>query len=306
MSHTKRLERARVALEGLSVADAFGAIYEGRDPVFWLRVLETRELPATPWLFTDDTNMALSIFSVLRQFGAINQDALAADFAARYDSRRGYGAAMHGLLARYRRGEDWRAAAGGLFNGTGSYGNGSAMRVGLVGAYFADDLDAAVEAARLSAEVTHAHPEAEAGAIAVAVAAAVAWNVRQAGERPARADFIARVVLHVPESEVRAGLVQARDLRPDATAYEAITTLGNGSRVTCMDTVPFALWCAGEQLDDYEEAFWLTLSGGGDTDTTCAIVGGIVASYTGVAGIPAAWLEAREPLSLWAFGDEEG
>ena len=47
------------------------------------------------------------------------------------------------------------------------------------------------------------------------------------------------------------------------------------------------------------DAPWLTVSGLGDRDTTCAIVGGIVACYVGEEGIPAAWLQAREPLPDW-------
>ena len=39
----------------------------------------------------------------------------------------------------------------------------------------------------------------------------------------------------------------------------------------------------------------------GDVDTTCAMVGGIVVLYTGVEGIPAEWIQAREPLPDWAF-----
>jgi ADP-ribosylglycohydrolase len=38
------------------------------------------------------------------------------------------------------------------------------------------------------------------------------------------------------------------------------------------------------------------VSGLGDRDTTCAIVGGIVAARHGVEGIPADWLAARESL----------
>ena len=38
-----------------------------------------------------------------------------------------------------------------------------------------------------------------------------------------------------------------------------------------------------------------------DRDTTYAIVGGIVASYTGVEGIPQEWLESRERLPAWPF-----
>jgi ADP-ribosylglycohydrolase len=34
-------------------------------------------------------------------------------------------------------------------------------------------------------------------------------------------------------------------------------------------------------------------------DTTAAIAGGVVAAYTGIDGIPSAWLAAREPLPEW-------
>ena len=40
--------------------------------------------------------------------------------------------------------------------------------------------------------------------------------------------------------------------------------LGAGREVLSQDTVPFALWCAAQQLDHYEEALWLTVSGLGD------------------------------------------
>lgn len=53
---------------------------------------------------------------------------------------------------------------------------------------------------------------------------------------------------------------------------------------------------AGGHLGAFEDALWATVSGLGDRDTTCAIVGGIVAGAVGSAGLPAAWLEHREPL----------
>jgi ADP-ribosylglycohydrolase len=56
------------------------------------------------------------------------------------------------------------------------------------------------------------------------------------------------------------------------------------------------MWSAAQHLDNYEEALWLTVSGLGDRDTICAIVGEIVSFHTGVEGIPAAWRRAREPL----------
>jgi ADP-ribosylglycohydrolase len=76
----------------------------------------------------------------------------------------------------------------------------------------------------------------------------------------------------------------------------AVAELGNGSRVICSDTVPFALWCAARHLGDFEEALWTTVSGLGDRDTTCAIAGGVVALSVGAEGIPKAFVDAREPL----------
>src|SRR3954469_8204964 len=130
--------------------------------------------------------MGISVLETLRRHRGIDQDHLARSFAERHDPSRGYGAAMHGLLVRFREGEPWHEAASRLFDGEGSYGNGAAMRVAPVGAYFADDVDAAVAHARRSAVVTHTHPEAVAGAIAVAAAAAWAWRLRAAGPRAAR------------------------------------------------------------------------------------------------------------------------
>jgi ADP-ribosylglycohydrolase len=60
--------------------------------------------------------------------------------------------------------------------------------------------------------------------------------------------------------------------------------------------VPFALWCAGVHLGNYEEALWLAVEGLGDRDTICAITGGIVASFTGIEGIPGIWRTSREAL----------
>jgi ADP-ribosylglycohydrolase len=65
------------------------------------------------------------------------------------------------------------------------------------------------------------------------------------------------------------------------------------------DTVPFALWVAARYLDDFPSAVAACVDAGGDVDTTCAIVGGVVAAYTGTGGIPPRWLAAREPLPEW-------
>lgn len=302
------LWRALISLEGLSTGDAFGERFFSFTAAQYQEYIENRKLPEADngsWGFTDDTQMALSLVENLRQHGAIEQDRLAESFARHYEPGRGYGPNMHGFLRTLRAGrKSWRTLAPAQFRGKGSYGNGSAMRVAPVGAYFADNLEQAALQARLSAEVTHSHPEALAGAIAVSVAAALACQAREAGTRPPGAELIDSVLPHIDESEVRNRLLQARDIEPSESALKVAALLGNGSQVSAQDTVPYVLWCAGRFLDDYEEALWQTASGLGDVDTTCAMVGGIVALYAGVEDIPEQWLQWREELPRWVIEDE--
>ncbi len=243
--------------------------------------------------------MAISIVDNLEKHAHIDQGDLAYSFARNYDSMRGYGPAMHNLLAQIRRRPGcWREQAQALFDGQGSFGNGSAMRVAPLGAYLADDVDSIPEQATLSAQTTHCHAEALAGATAVALAAAAAWRFRQVGQLPTPVEFLEWVAQRMPVSAVRRGIELAATLPADAPIDRAVRELGNGKIISCPDTVPFALWSAACHLGSYEEALWATVSGLGDRDTTCAIVGGIVVMYSGFESIPAAWLHAREPIPL--------
>ena len=293
--HQAGIEAARRSLDGLSVGDAFGESFFDPDLVRSLRSGE-RELPRAPWRFTDDTVMAISIVDVLSQCREIDRDLLAGLFAARYayDPGRGYGGTAHQILTEVGAGGSWRETAGRAFGGAGSQGNGAAMRVAPVGGYFADDSDRVAAEARKSAEVTHAHAEGQAGAIAVAVAAA--WVCRGGADPD---DLFASVLAHTPPGDTRAGIEAAARLTLSADVATAVAQLGNGSRIISPDTVPFSLWCAARHLGDFEEAMWTTVSGLGDRDTTCAIVGGIVALGP-TASVPSAWLRAREPLENMA------
>jgi ADP-ribosylglycohydrolase len=181
---------------------------------------------------------------------AIRAPSLAEAFGKRFlaDPHRGYGPAMHSLLPELAEGPSrWREKAQSLFRGTASYGNGAAMRVAPLGAYFADDLDAVFHQARYSSLVTHSHPEGVAGAIAVATGAALAWEHGHAPMKPT--EFLARTARQTPASEVQRGLMQALELGPGTSIEQAVSLLGNGAKVSAQDTVPFALWTAARHLD---------------------------------------------------------
>jgi ADP-ribosylglycohydrolase len=286
------MERTLLSLEGLSLGDAFGESFFAGDA---LERLADRRLSDGPWRWTDDTAMAVSIVETLAACGTVHQDDLARRFADRYalEPDRGYGLATHRGLGEICAGRSWRIVAAGQFAGQGSYGNGAAMRASVLGAWFAENLEQVPTQAALAAKVTHTHPEGVAGAIAVAVAAALACRT---GDCPLGSDFIDAVLRYVPDSELKARAVGALSLRPESPIERVVAALGNGSRVSAHDTVPLVLWCAAHTLDDFEEALWLTVSALGDRDTTCAMVGGIVACRVGNAGLPQGWLARREAL----------
>lgn len=280
------------SLRGLALGDAFGETWFFRPADEVEQLIAQRAVADGPWPWTDDTAMAISLFRNLASHGRVVQGELALLFASAYDADpyRNYGPSMHGVLKAIHEGEPWRQVTTRQFGGQGSWGNGAAMRVAPLGAWFATDLDLVVEQAQLSAEVTHAHPEAAAGAIAVAVATALAVQGIPASE------LINTTLTHTPDSEV-ASRLRRTSTRPFTADPKWIAgEVGCGLQISAPDTVPYAIWCAARHLDDLTEALWATASAGGDIDTTCAITGGIIAGRTGLTGVPAAWLDACEPL----------
>ncbi|GAA2884083.1 ADP-ribosylglycohydrolase family protein [Streptomyces mexicanus] len=288
-----RLARALAGLRGLAVGDALGSQFFV--PAHY-PLLRRRELPPGPWRWTDDTEMACSVVAVLASHHRIDQDALAQSFALHHDPDRGYGQAVGHLLGLVREGVDWRKPAAALFKGQGSWGNGAAMRIAPLGAWYADDPEQATHQAEISAYPTHQHREAVVGAMAVAAAAALA---AAPGGPPTAQGLLDGVIALVPaRSAVGAGLRRARDMLDYDDVATVAAVLGCGRRSTAHDTVPFALWSAARGLGDFENAFWTTARAGGDVDTTCAIVGGVLASAKAGAP-PAEWVRRTEPLPDW-------
>lgn len=246
--HQDRIKRAFLSLEGLAIGDALGEMLSYRHAAApWI----IREgLPAGPWFRTDDSEMAISIVEILKLYGYVHQDALARRFAWRFerDPDRGYGKMTKMQLREISAGAKWRETAAAAFGGQGSMGNGGAMRVAPLGAYFADDFERVVNEARASALVTHTHPEGVAGTTAIAIAAAAAWELRNKSAEERVSRLFQTVLQFTPEGQVRRGITLAAQTPPTIELEAVAKALGNGSLVTAPDTVPFALWCAAHHL----------------------------------------------------------
>jgi ADP-ribosylglycohydrolase len=283
-----RAALATDSLAGLSVGDALGAQH-------FVPGVRAGTLPPAPWPWTDDTEEACCLVATLDE-GDFDRDRFADLLGEHHDPYRGYGPGAVVMLRAIREGLPWPIASAAAFDGQGSAGNGAAMRAGPLGAWHADSLARAAAQGARAAEVTHAHAEGIAGGVAVTVAAAIAAAGRLGGRRPEPAELLGGVVAHTAPGLVQDGLTAAIKIKNvEFAAYE----LGSGARAMARDTVPFALWVAARFLDDYPAAIAACLGAGGDIDTTCAIAGSVVAAYTGVDGIPAGWLAAREPLPGW-------
>ena len=236
---------AKLCLNGLSIGDALGTMLAWQP-----ELVRVRQTPAPSWYFTDDTVMGICITRSLEMNGTINQDDLARRFAQEYalDPNRGYGNGAHQILRSICNGESWRSASGNVFRGSGSMGNGAAMRVGPLGAYFHDSPNVAAEQAELSAEVTHSYLEGKAGAITVAVAAALAaaWFL-EGTVALNQHRLIADILPFVPASITKDVIQQALTIPMNSPIDEVTALLGCGENILSQDTVPFCLWVGGAE-----------------------------------------------------------
>lgn len=141
----------------------------------------------------------------------------------------------------------------------GSFGNGSAMRVSSA-AWLFDALDEVRRAARLSAVVTHNHPEGIKGAEATASAIFLA---RTGHSKAEIRDYI----------EKQFGYALDRTCDEIRPAYHHVES--------CMETVPEAI-TAFLEGESFEDVIRTAVSLGGDCDTLTAIAGSIAEGFYGV------------------------
>lgn len=153
-----------------------------------------------------------------------------------------------------------------------SMGNGSAMRVSAAG-YLFDTLEETMKYARLTAEVSHNHPEGVRGAVAVA---AVIFLARTGKSKNEIRDF---VVQNFSKPEPGDTKYLNRNYKLTRTLDEIRP--GYKHVEICPECVPEAITCFLES-DSYEDAIRNAISLGGDTDTIGCIVGSMAEAFYGV------------------------
>jgi ADP-ribosylglycohydrolase len=227
---------------GAIAGDIIGSVYEHSG-------IKAKDFPLfhPQCQFTDDTVLTVAIAdSILTQQPYLRS---LRSFAKRYPNA-GYGATFH----------EWVYSPDSRpYN---SWGNGSAMRVSPIGFAFSSE-DEVLRHARLSAEITHNHPEGIKGAEAIALAVFLARTKRDK-------EFIRSRVTKL----FRYDLNRSLDTIRPTYSFD----------VSCQGTVPEAL-IAFLESSCYEDAVRNAISLGGDSDTLACITGGIAEAFYG--GVPA-------------------
>lgn len=231
---------------GAIIGDIVGSIYE-RNPI----KTKNFEFWGAGCTFTDDTVMTLAVADAilehLRGTGDFKEILVnkMQEFGRKYPLA-GYGKSFANWIY---------SECPKPYN---SFGNGSAMRVSAC-AWLFDDLESVIQYAKMSAEVTHNHPEGIKGAEAVAAAVFLA---KQKHSKEEIKNYIEDnyYPLNIKLNEIR-------------QIYHF--------DVTCQGTVPQAI-IAFLESESFEDAIRNAVSLGGDSDTLAAITGSIAEAYYGI------------------------
>ena len=174
-------------------------------------------------------------------------------------------------LFYHRYGNAYHAGYGGMFNHWlsdsnpkpyNSFGNGSAMRCSYIGEHY-DNAEDVVKYAKMSAAVTHNHPEGIKGAVVTAACVAMA-------KRGDSKDTIYKYVSRFYNDEDKYRYPITMPLNEMRKIYKW--------DVTCQGSVPAAIRCFLES-DSWEGFMRNVMSLPCDMDTLGAIGGGIAAEF---------------------------
>ena len=256
---------------GVAFGDIVGSIYGFKyfDPNELPDDLKECIEPHSRW--TDDTLLTLSTLNVLKKDGD-QLDSIYTNWLGNQDFHLG----TNPFISFYKQsvrnypdaGWGWHFAEWGKSDGAEpykSYGDGAAMRVSLIGAWYSDP-DQVVFTAAVSAAASHNHPEGIKGAV---VSAACIWMALRGYTKEEICRYLQEHYRHNEYGFAEFSLDEIRTKIPEEKHDSS-----------CMFAVPAAIICFLES-ESYGDAIRNTCSFYGDTDTIAAIAGGIAAAYYG-------------------------
>ncbi len=314
----ERRRRARGALLGLAVGDAFGTTMEfkvlGSPPFPELCTGPHTEMTGKgpfdvkPGQVTDDTQMAVALATSLRGIKRFDAEDVNARYRAWLPHAFDVGNQTRAALAGWVPGGGpfHAAKVHWLQNGRKPAGNGSLMRTAPIGVFLWNDGEARLRASLEDSAITHPDPRCQLACAVfnAAIAQAIAWPEPEVDAKKLVAGLTAELNLaaarlgrelkeHVREvQDAVAALREDLELaqRPDPQLYGPELHLHQHQGYVRV-AFRFAFW---ELLHAPSLQAGLTdvVNRGGDADTNGAIAGALLGAVHGEGAIPQAWRQA--------------
>lgn len=286
-------DRFRGAMIGVAIGDAIGELAFGISSVGQLQALAAS---VTTLRYTDDTAMTIALAESIVESGSIDAEEAGRSYHCHYEREpsRGYAGGPPQVFHQVDRDHcSYLEAAGQLYLGAGSYGNGAAMRAAPVGlAYCFESEETIYSAARESALATHTHEIGIDGA--AMIASAVALAVNQQTPSPAWAEDLISMAMRTAKSEKMRSQVDVMKAMIESKTKVALVGLRIGMDVSAQNSVPFALYSAAVNPGSFEDCLYCAALNSGDRDTVACMACGIVGGLLGFDSIPSHWVDKLE------------
>lgn len=316
-------DRFKGCLLGLAIGDAMGY------PTEFLTLPEIhkrygfegiRHLQGNPALYSDDTQMSISVARSLIKAGHHDIESLMAILSKEFlewfrsaENDRSPGNTSIKGCQRLEEGIPWKES--GIPE---SKGCGANMRVAPIGLYYHQDPQNLRLLARSSALITHGHPSALVAAEATAFC--IAWAI--SGVAPSeyldrimeiRQDSLEAWNTALGEGWKRSGycsrreyleagwtdLLGALDKVPTALSKDSLDVCEHvGGAWVAEETLACALVCVVKHPEDYCSAIIRGANSSGDSDSIACIAGAISGGYCSVNAIPKDWTKRIENRQL--------
>eukprot|EP00795_Rhopilema_esculentum_P012346 gene12346-2997_t len=333
-------DKFRGCLVGAIIGDCLGAPFEGssrgcisREKIETLIGLQSKKLAKASngsFEYTDDSAMARSICASLLAKNCFDGSDLASRFSTEYIQRsdRGYGSGVITIFDKWKENgtdSDPFLAAKEQFGGSGSYGNGAAMRVAPV-ALFEKEEEDVIKVAEETSLLTHSNKYGVNGGILQAVAV---HKVLFAPSEINKTDLINSLKEAMQKIEVVKSKQNFRDDQVSLSAdqdstvrfsrrssfsftkqLERMTQLIDsgeesndvnriveclGNDISAQEAVPAAIFSFIKNSNtNFEEALIYAYTLGGDTDTIGTMTGALAGAHFGFSSIPDQWKRVCE------------
>ncbi len=185
-------------------------------------------------------------------------------------------------------------------SGVNSAGNGPAMRSAIIGVCYGKDPAKLIPLVRASTIISHNSEQAQLGAIAVAVAAYLAsikTSITSQEYYQTLQEYLFHPLANLSKTEIniffdliKQACTSAEQKETGATFADQLSN-HNGVSGYIYHTAPIVIQVWLRNQREYSQGIREIIYLGGDTDTTAAILGGIIGASVGISGIPQKWLD---------------